>query len=140
MARRTDDEPLRAIAEREEQDGERNHRDVRVEAGLEGEIGGEHSRPENRPMSEVDDVQHAIDQREANGDKGVDCPGRQAIDSRRRDDIGREQRPAPQAGIGKTGLASAKSVGKMTLMSPSCTCVLTTSAPVFWPLTNCVGP
>ncbi len=41
---------------------------------------------------------------------------------------------------GKTGFASANSVGKITLMSPFCTCVFTGAAPVFWPFTNFVGP
>ena len=106
-------------------------------------------------MGEIDDVQHAVDQRQRDRHQRVDRAGEQAVDDGGKNDIGREhelsqrynplsrnrERGAdPYAGIGKIGLASANSAGKITLMSPSCTCVLTGAAPVFWPLTNFVGP
>src|SRR5204863_619022 len=43
-------------------------------------------------------------------------------------------------GIGNTGLADAKDVGKITWMSLPTTWVFTGAAPWFCPLTNLVGP
>lgn len=41
---------------------------------------------------------------------------------------------------GNTGLALANAAGKMSLMSPPWTCVLTGAAPAFYPFSNLVGP
>ncbi len=127
-----------------------------------------------RAMGEVDDVQHAVDQRQPQRHQRVDRPGQEAVEHGGEDDLGGEHqcgltlsattrlirdatrlrlrlrarsdvparlaRPDQTGGPGKTGLASAKASGKITLMSPFCTCVFTGAAPMFWPLTNFVGP
>ena len=114
-------------------------------------------------MGEIDDVEDAVDQREAERDQRVDGAGQQAVEDRGNEDGGREhgglrvrRRATPAGGaidgaagqiardqaggIGNTGFAEAKAAGKITWMSLSSTCVLTGAAPWFWPLTNLVGP
>ena len=114
-------------------------------------------------MGEIDDVQHAVDQRQRDRHQRVDRAGEQAVDDGGKDDLGREHRVLSQRRYrrpaqGSRGHRAARAgdeplrrdredrlgvgevVGKITLMSPSCTCVLTGAAPVFWPLTNFVGP
>src|SRR2546425_3630058 len=45
-----------------------------------------------------------------------------------------------QAFQGNTGSAWRYSLGRTTTMSPFSTCITSGRAPVFWPLTNLVGP
>ena len=120
-----------------------------------GEEGREHRGGQQRAMGEVDDVQHAVDQRQAERDQRVDGAGHQTVEDRRNEDDWRQHgglqaRAAPRAppagrrgqagGIGNTGLADAKAAGKITWMSLPTTWVFTGAAPWFCPLTNLVGP
>ena len=80
-------------------------------------------------MGEVDDVQHAVDQRQPQRDQRVDRAGQEAVEDRRKQDAVQNARcragdtgrvdQRHQAGIGKTGLALAKPPGRITLMSLS---------------------
>ena len=94
-------------------------------------------------MREVDDVQHAVDQREPERDQRVDRAGRQAVEDAgtrmltsnmaRLSGWGARAR-RPQAGVVRPAdrehrLRDAKSRGKITWMSLSSTCVMTGARP-----------
>ncbi len=65
MGGRADDKTLQRVAEPEKNRRQQEHREIGIEAQqLEGEKGGEHGRAQHRAMGEVDDVQHAVDQRQ----------------------------------------------------------------------------
>ena len=51
-----------------------------------GEERREHRRGQQRAMGEVDDVQHAVDQRQPERDQRVDGAGHQAVEHRRNED------------------------------------------------------
>ena len=54
---------------------------VGVDAGLgQQKIDGKHGQHEHAAMGEIDDVQHAIDQRQTRRDQGVDATHQQAVD------------------------------------------------------------
>ena len=133
-------------------------------------------------MGEVDDVQHAVDERQPDRDQRVDRAGHQPVQHGGEEDVGGEHQgrdmargiaptkpfrpsslrapirplsigeegrrdpgmlfflPRLHAGTGKTGFASAKASGKITLMSLPCTWRLTGAAPWFWPSMKRVGP
>ena len=55
-----------------------------------GEERGEHGHGQQRAMGKVDDVQHAVDQREPERDQRVDRAGHQAVEDGRDEDDGRE--------------------------------------------------
>jgi hypothetical protein len=55
-----------------------------------GEERREHGGGEQRAVGEVDDVQHAVDQRQAERDQRVDRAGQQAVEDRRNEDDGGE--------------------------------------------------
>src|SRR5262249_54573470 len=141
MGGRADDEALQAVAEREEQRGEDHGRNVRIEPEQAvGEERREHGGAQERAMGEVDDVQDAVDQGEAERHQRVDRAGEKPVEDGRNQDGRRQHARAQAGGIGNTGFADAKAVGKMTWMSLPSTCVFTGAAPSFWPLTNLVGP
>ena len=155
MRGRTDHETLQAITESEKKRCQQYRRQIGIEAKQRvGEECREQRRGQQRAVGEIDDMQHAIDQRQPERDKGIDRPGHQAVqhrgneDDRRQHDGTTRRHPRHRAsrrlhrarGIGNTGLALANAAGKITLMSRSSTCVLTGAAPWFWPLTNFVGP
>ncbi len=84
---RPDHEPLQGIADKKEQGRQEHRRDVRVDPEKAvREEGREHRGGEQRPMREVDDVQHAVDQREAERDQRIDGARHQAVEQRRDED------------------------------------------------------
>ena len=67
---RADDEALQPVAQQEEQRRQADGRDIGIETEqLIGEERREHRRGQQRAMGEVDDVQHAVDQRQAERDQ-----------------------------------------------------------------------
>ena len=79
----------RRIAEAEENQRQRDHRGIGIDARLERQIGREHRRAQNRAMGEVDDVQHAIDQRQPDRDQRIDRPGHQPVEHGGSEYVGR---------------------------------------------------
>ena len=149
-----DDEALQGVAHREEQRREHDCGEIGIEAEQPvREESREHRRGQQRAVREIDDVQHAVDQRQAERDQRVDGAGHEPVEDRgngyRRqhglDRAAGRRHPCAAAcrqarGIGNTGFADANVAGKMTWMSLPSTWVLTGAAPWFWPLTNLVGP
>ena len=134
VARRADDEALEAVAEAEHQGHDPDHRPIGIDVDQsEGAPDREHRDGEQRPVREVDDVQHPVDQGQPEGDEGVDRPRHQAVEGRLDQDLGRVHRHALS---GKLALVSAKASGAITLTSPPWTWVLSGSALVFWPVSN----
>ena len=78
---RTDDEALQRIADakkgrRQQEDGE-----IRIDAERPiGEVGSKHGSGEQRAVGEIDDVKHAVDQRQAERDQRIDRAGQQTVD------------------------------------------------------------
>ena len=115
---RLDDEALQHVAQREEDRHQHEDRDVGIDAAerveKERRVQRQH---EQAAVREVDDVQHAIDQRQAERDERVDRAHRQPVQH------GRKQQPAIEhaalarlivalsrlSGIGKTAFADANS-------------------------------
>ena len=84
---RADDEALQAVAEHEKQRRQTDRGEIGIEAEpLVGEERREHRGGQQRAMGEVDDVQHAVDQRQAERDQRVDRAGHQAVEHRRNED------------------------------------------------------
>ena len=87
MRGRADDEALQPVAEQEEQRREPERREIGIEAEqLVREERREHRGGQQRAMREVDDVQHAVDQRQPERDQRVDGAGHQAVEDRRNED------------------------------------------------------
>jgi hypothetical protein len=89
VARRVDHAALERVAEREEEGREEGNGKI----GVEPERGmrdpdGEHRPREERAMGEVDDVQHAVDEGEAERDERVDGAGEEAVHEGLGDDRG----------------------------------------------------
>jgi hypothetical protein len=81
MRRRTDDEALQTVANDEEQRREHESRQVRIDPKKPlGEERRKHCGGEQRAVREVDDVQHAVDQRQPQRDECVDRAGHEAIE------------------------------------------------------------
>jgi len=82
-----DDKALQGVAEPEKQHRQRHRREVRIEAEqLIGKERSEHGRGQQRAVREVDDVQHAVDQRQPKRDQGIHRPGHQSVEHRRNED------------------------------------------------------
>ena len=78
---RPDHKTLQAIAEREECRRDQKRGEIRIKPEfLEGEEGREQRGAQQRAMGEVDNVQHAINQRQPERDQRIDCAGHQAVD------------------------------------------------------------
>ncbi len=87
VAGRADDKALQNVAEPEKQQRQRHRREVRIEAEhFIGKERGEHGRGQQRAVGEVDDVQHAVDQRQPERDQGIHGPGQQSVEHRRNED------------------------------------------------------
>ena len=66
MRGRTDDETLQRVAKPEKNRRQQENRDIGVEAQQpESEKSGEQGRAQHRAMGEIDDMQHAVDQRQS---------------------------------------------------------------------------
>ena len=84
---RADDEALQAVAEQEEQRRQPDGREIGIEAEqLVGEERREHRGGQQRAVREVDDVQHAVDQRQPERDQRIDRAGHQSVEHRRNED------------------------------------------------------
>jgi hypothetical protein len=84
---RTDDEALQAIAEQKEQRREPERRDVRIKAKQRvRKKRREHRGGQQRAVSEVDDVQDAVDQRQSKRDERIDGAGHQSVEHRGNED------------------------------------------------------
>ena len=57
---------------------------------VKGEIGREHGGGEQRAVGEIDDVQHAVDQRQPERDQRIDRTGQEAVENGGDQDGGRE--------------------------------------------------
>ena len=89
--RGTDDETLQAIAEREECRRDQEDGNIRIEPEfLVGEECRKQRRAQQRAMGEVDDVQHAVDQRQSQRHQRIDRAGHQSVEDRGEQDEGRE--------------------------------------------------
>ena len=87
VAGRADDKALQGITEPEKQRRQRHRCEVRVEAKhFISKERGEHGRGQQRTVGEVDDVQHAVDQRQPERDQSIHCPGHQSVEHRRNED------------------------------------------------------
>ncbi len=87
----TDDEALQHIAEREKERCERKHGKIRIEAEfLIAQERCEQGGAQKRAMGEIDDVQHAVDQRQPERDKRVHGAGQEPVEDRGDQDKGRE--------------------------------------------------
>ena len=87
VAGRADDKALQRVAEPEKQHRQRHRREVRIEAEhLIGKERREHRRGQQRAVGEIDDVQHAVDQRQPERDQGIHGPGHQSVEHRRNED------------------------------------------------------
>ena len=89
MAGRANHQALQRVAEAEEDQRQRDDRDIGIDAGLKREVDREHRRTQDRAMGEIDDVQHAIDQRQPDRDQRIDRAGHQAVEHGGSQDIGR---------------------------------------------------
>ncbi|MNE75926.1 hypothetical protein D3C80_1721290 [compost metagenome] len=88
MAGRPDDEALQPVAQHEHQRHQRHDHQIGVEAEPgPGDPDREHRAGQQRAMGEVDDVEHAVDQRQAEGDQRVDRAGHQPVQRRFQDDL-----------------------------------------------------
>ncbi|MNT89422.1 hypothetical protein D3C72_2301420 [compost metagenome] len=83
MAGAVDHKPLQRIAQREHPRHHQRQGGVGVDAQpvLE-QVDGVERNHERRPMGEIDDVQHPVDQGQAQGDQRVHRAGRQAVEHR----------------------------------------------------------
>ena len=79
------------IAERKECRRQQERGEIRIEPEqLEGEEGREQRRGQQRAVREIDDVQHAVDQRQPKRDQRIDRAGQQAVEDRGDQDDGRQ--------------------------------------------------
>ena len=96
MAGAVDHDPLQAVAEREHRRHDKRQRQVRVDAGAVLEkvdrVKRHHQR---RAVREVDDVQDAVDQGQAERDQCVHGACRHAVQERRQENRDVEHRSAP---------------------------------------------
>ena len=80
MTCRLDDEALQAITENEKSGHQDQYRHIRIDASQgikkESRIERQHQQA---AMRKIDDVQHAIDQRQSERDEGVNRPRRHSI-------------------------------------------------------------
>ena len=169
VARPADHESLQRVAQREHgahHDGQGEER-IDAEPG-EQEVDAVQRDHQRRAVREVDDVQDPVDEGQPERDQRIDgalgqavqeggergswgrprdgCSGRalppQPCRTRRasfrRDRLG--ARTGGQPFQGNTGAVSAYRLGSTTRMFLSRTCIVSGCAPVFWPLTNRVGP
>jgi hypothetical protein len=120
VAGAADDAALQRIAEREHAGRYDQERHVRVDPELDVEIIDRvEAKHQQRPMGEVDDVQNAVDQRQAEGDEGIERTCRQPVQHGRNDDRhvghghsqglsderGGRERQAPPASITRPALS-----------------------------------
>ena len=120
MRRRADDEALQGIAEREEYRREQEHGDVRIEPQQAiGEESGEQGRGQHRAMREIDDVQHAVDQRQPERDQRIDRAGQQTVEDRGDQDDGRQHGRDTLKAMAAGGAFDAPPATAMTLTPAS---------------------
>ena len=94
MRSRTDEEALQGIAEHEKYGRKQEDGDVRIKAQQpKGEERGEQGRTQQRAMRKIDDVEHAVDQRQPESNKGIDRADQQTVEDRRNQDGGRQHGP-----------------------------------------------
>jgi hypothetical protein len=89
-------------------------------------------------MREVDDVQHAVDQREAERDQRIDGPGQEAVQHGLQDDLRREAHGS--AGDGEDRLRVGEVAREDHLDVPALHLRVHRPPAWFWPLTKRVGP
>ena len=88
---RTDDETLQRVAKDEERRRQQEGGNIGVEPErMKGEEDREHGGTQQRAVREIDDVQHAVDQRQPERDKRIDRAGQQAVEDRGNQDDGRK--------------------------------------------------
>ena len=96
MADAADDEAVERPADAEHHERQQRQGEQRIEMQLRGEQpGAEHRDHQQRAMREVDDVQHAVDQRQPECHERIDATGQQSADERGEQDV--EHQPTSSA-------------------------------------------
>ena len=82
---------MQDIAQREKCRREQEDCNVRIKAQkAKGKESREHGGAQQRAMREINDVKHAVDQRQSKRNQRIDCADQQAVEDRGDEDDGRQ--------------------------------------------------